>query len=162
MSARKKPIATQTKHRSVAEKIDMQMAEDLVKTKSDQIITPPPWLNSQVATDEWNRVIPQLLEIDIVGNLDLEAIAGYCNAFSNYQKAITALEQQGLLIVKEDEETGYSYVKENPLNNLALKWGTEMRRFADLCGLTVNSRIKAGQSKVDKQKEKITDEFGDI
>lgn len=162
MSARKKPIATQTKHRSVAEKIDMQMAEDLVKTKSDQIITPPPWLNSQVATDEWNRVIPQLLEIDIVGNLDLEAIVGYCNAFSNYQKAITALEQQGLLIVKEDEETGFSYVKENPLNNLALKWGTEMRRFADLCGLTVNSRIKSGQSKVDKQKEKIADEFGDI
>ena len=70
MSARKKPIAGQTKHRSVAEKIELQMAEDLVKTKSDQIINPPTWLNSQVAMDEWNRVIPQLLEIDIVGNLD--------------------------------------------------------------------------------------------
>lgn len=162
MPARKKPLATQTKHRSVAEKIDMKMAEELMKTSTEQILKPPAWLNTKVAKDEWKRVIPQLLELDIVGNLDLEAIAGYCNAYANYRQAIASLEQQGLLIVNQDEESGFSYVKENPLNNLAIKWGTEMRRFADLCGLTINSRIKSGQSKVDKQKEQIADEFGDI
>ena len=37
-----------------------------------------------------------------------------------------------------------------------------MRSFADLCGITMNSRIKQGQAKVDKQKQDIEDEFGDI
>lgn len=162
MPARKKAVSVQKAHLTIAEKEERLQAEESVRTSTDQIIKPPPWLNSKIAKGEWKRVLPQLLEINVVGNLDLEAIAGYCNAFANYRQAIDELSKQGLLIVSQDEEKGFTFVKENPLNNLAIKWGTEMRRFADLCGLTINSRIKCGQAKVDKQKQNIEDTFGDI
>lgn len=162
MSAKRKPISGQTKHRSVAERETRKQAEDAIKTSSDQIMTPPDWLNSDVAKEEWNRVLPQLLDIDVVGNLDLEALAGYCNAFANYRRAMEELSQQSLLNVFEDPESGFCSIKENPLNGIAIKWAVEMRKFADTCGITLNSRLKAGQAKMDKQKQTIEDEFGDI
>lgn len=162
MSARRKPISGQTKHRSVAEKEVRQQAEASIVTSTDDIMTPPDWLNSDEAKEEWARVVPQLLKINIAGNLDLQALAGYCNAFANYRKAIAELATQSLVTVKEDEETGFVFTKENPLNAICIKWGTEMRKFADICGITMNSRLKAGQAKVDAEKQTIEDEFGDI
>lgn len=162
MSARRKPVAQQDAHLTQTEKAEKLQAEQLVKTDTKQILKPPSWLNSKEAKAEWKRVIPQLLEIDVVGNLDLGAIAGYCNAYANYRKAIDELAHTDLLSVKEDPETGFCYVRENPLNGIAIRWGTEMRRFADLCGMTVNARLKAGQTKVEKTKQTIEDQFGDI
>lgn len=162
MPARKKAVSVQKAHLSNKEIEERKQAEASVKTDADEIMKPPSWLNSPVAKNEWKRVLPQLLKINMAGNLDLEAIAGYCNAFANYRKATEQLAQQSLLIVNTDEETGFSYTKENPLNNICIKWGKEMRTFADLCGITINSRIKQGQANVDKQMQTIEDEFGDI
>lgn len=162
MPARKKAVSVQKAHLSHSEIEERKLAEASVKTDADEIMKPPSWLNSTVAKNEWKRVLPQLLKINLAGNLDLEALAGYCNAFANYRKATKQLSKQNLLLINQDEETGFSYVKENPLNNVCIKWGKEMRTFADLCGITINSRIKVGQSKIDKQKEDIANEFGDI
>lgn len=162
MPARKKAVSTQKAHLTKQEIEERTQAEASVQTDVEEIMKPPAWLNSTIAKNEWKRVIPQLLKINIAGNLDLEALAGYCNAFANYRKAVEELGKQSLLIVNQDEETGFSYIKENPLNNVCIKWGKEMRTFADLCGITMNSRIKQGQAKVDKQKQDIEDEFGDI
>lgn len=162
MPARRKPLSQQRGDLTTKVKDEKLQAEQSVKTATDQILTPPDWLNSDEAKEEWHRVLPQLLEIDVVGNLDLEALAGYCNAFANYRRAIYELSQQNLLNVFEDPESGFCSVKENPLNGIAIKWAVEMRRFADTCGITINSRLKAGQAKVDKQKQTIEDEFGDI
>lgn len=162
MPARKKAVSVQKAHLTKQEIEERKQAEASVQTDTDEILKPPTWLNSAVAKNEWKRVLPQLLKINMAGNLDLEAIAGYCNAFANYRKAIESLSKQDLLIVSEDKETGFSFIKENPLNNIAIKWGKEMRTFADLCGITINSRIKQGQANVDKQMQNIEDEFGDI
>lgn len=162
MAARRKPLSQQKGDLRTEVQEEKAQVEASVATKSDEIIEPPEWLNSDEAKEEWKRVLPQLLDINVVGNLDLQALAGYCNAFANYRKSIQELSQQPLMIVNEDEETGAVFTKANPLNNICIKWGTEMRRFADLCGLTINSRLKAGQANMDKQKQTIEDEFGDI
>ena len=42
------------------------------------------------------------------------------------------------------------------------KYAEEMRKFASLCGMTIDSRLKAAAMKVEKVKDEIKDEFGDI
>lgn len=42
------------------------------------------------------------------------------------------------------------------------KYAEEMRKFASLCGLTIDSRLKAATIKIDKVENEIEDEFGDI
>ena len=41
-------------------------------------------------------------------------------------------------------------------------YAEEMRRFAALCGLTIDSRLKAGTAKVNKQQKEIENRFGAI
>lgn len=99
MPARKKAVSTQKAHLTKQEIEERTQAEASVQTDVEEIMKPPAWLNSTIAKNEWKRVIQQLLKINIAGNLDLEALAGYCNAFANYRKAVEELGKQNLLIV---------------------------------------------------------------
>ena len=140
----------------VVERQQKEEEENLLKEAgTDEIMKPPAWLDA-AAKKEWRRVLPQLLKLEIVGNLDLSDVAGYCNAFSKFQKAVKELNGQPLTI---DTDKG---PRENPLISAQVKYGTEMRRFADLCGMTVNSRLKAATVKLKKQDETIEDRFGVI
>ena len=98
MSSNRKPLSETTRHMTVAERQEKQQAEDMISSVSNQeILKPPSWL-SKVAKEEWKRILPQLLSIDIVGNLDLANIAGYCQAYSNYRRATEALNASNLVI----------------------------------------------------------------
>ena len=55
----------------------------------------------------------------------------------------------------------YTYV-ENPLIKIQKNYAEEMRKFAGLVGLTIDSRLKIATTKAEKQDSKIIDEFGDI
>lgn len=158
----RKPLEQQTRHMTVAERQEKQQAEDLISSVSNsEILKPPNWL-SKVAKEEWKRVIPQLLSIDVVGNLDLANVAGYCQAYSNYRKATEALNASNLVIQITDEETGNSYIKANPWLKAQTDSATEMRKFADLCGMTISSRLKSASTKLKNAQTDIVDQFGDI
>ena len=47
-----------------------------------------------------------------------------------------------------------------PLVDVQKKYAEEMRRFGALCGLTFDSRLKAGAMKVEKQQDEIYEKFG--
>lgn len=136
------------------------MAEEAVKTERNQLKRPLSWLVDDVAKKEWKRVIAELEKISIVGNLDVTNIGGYCNAFSNYVKASEILKDQTYCIERETR-TGVMVVK-NPMIEVQKNYADEMRKFASLCGLTIDSRLKAGASKVEKQENDIEMKFGAI
>ena len=162
MSANRKILRLQKSHLSQEQKEELKRAEEDIKTGVTDIIKPPSWLNSTIAKNEWKRVVPQLLDIDVAGNLDLEAVAGYCNAFANYRKATEQLSKEEFVIITEDPKTGATLYKENPLVNIQIKWGVEMRRFADICGMTINSRLKAAATKQKQEQDTIEETFGAI
>ena len=64
--------------------------------------------------------------------------------------------------MKRTSAQGYEYEAENPLIVVQKKYAEEMRKFASLCGMTIDSRLKAATMKVDKIEDEIEDEFGDI
>lgn len=162
MASNRKPLSQTTRHMTVAEQQEKQQAEDMISAvSSKEILKPPSWL-SKVAKEEWKRILPQLLSIDIVGNLDLANIAGYCQAYANYRKATEALNASNLVMQIIDEESGNAYIKANPWLKAQTDSAVEMRKFADLCGMTISSRLKAATTKLQDKQANIVDEFGDI
>lgn len=147
-----------TGHYTDQQKQRMQQEEAAVQTNSDQLQKPPTWLVDRVAKYEWKRLAAELQKTGIVGNLDLNHLAGYCNAYALYRKATKELKSQELLVEKETP-SGKKLV-ENPIIAIQKKYAEEMRKFADLCGLTVNARLKVGAKKVDAQEEQLKQEFG--
>ena len=108
------------------------------------------------AKKEWKRVVPELKKMDIVGRLDITNLVAYCNAYSKYCEATKALRGQPLTVPSPSGE------KENPLINVQIKYAEMFRKFADQCGLTINSRLKWAATKTKQQEEQIESEFGAI
>lgn len=161
MGRSRKPVEMQTKHLTTEEKLNAQRAEETVTVGREQLEKPPTWLIDTTAKKEFIRIVTEFEKIDIVGNLDLNNIAGYCNAYSMYRKTTKELKKADLLI-ETQMPNGTQVLKENPLIKIQKNYAEEMRKFASLCGLTIDSRLKAGTIKISKENEDITDEFGDI
>lgn len=162
MSNRRKPVSLQKGHLTVVTQQQRQQEEQAVKTRTDEIVSPPDWLVDKIAADEWKRILPQLLDIDIVGNLDLSSIAGYCNAYANYRRATDRLKVEPLVYNFTDKDSGIAHHRENPTVKVQTVAAAEMRKFAALCGLTIDSRLKAAATKTIKKSEELEDEFGVI
>lgn len=154
----RKPLAQQKGTMNVVVMQQKQREEELVKTASDEILNPPDWLTNKVAREEWKRVIPQLLEINVVGNLDLANIAGYCNAYAGYREATEELNKVSLVYI--DKADGK--MKSNPYVNVQAQYAQEMRKFGDLCGMSISSRLKAATTKIKKEAERVEEKFGAI
>lgn len=156
----KKPIDMQKAHLTLVEKQNRKTEEDSVTTGNNQLKTPPRWLINDVAKKEWRRIVRELNKIQIVGNLDYANLGGYCNAYANYIQVTEILKDQTYSIERETR-TGTIIVK-NPLVDIQTNYAAEMRRFAALCGLTIDSRLKAAVVKTEKTEDMITEKFGNI
>ena len=160
MSRPRKPIDMQKAHNTILKKQEKKQEEEYVITGNNQLKTPPKWLINDVAKKEWRRIVKELKQIEIVGNLDYANLAGYCNAYANYIKATESLNAQEYCIERETR-TGTMVVK-NPMVDIQTTYAAEIRKFASLCGLTIDSRLKAAVTKRDKKEEELTKEFGAI
>lgn len=156
----KKPIDMQKAHLTLVEKQNRKAEEDSVTTGNNQLKTPPRWLINDVAKKEWRRIVRELNKIQIVGNLDYANLGGYCNAYANYIQVTEILKDQTYSIERKTR-TGTIIVK-NPLVDIQTNYAAEMRRFAALCGLTIDSRLKAAVVKTEKTEDMITEKFGNI
>ena len=156
----KKPIDMQKAHLTLVEKQNRKAEEDSVTTGNNQLKTPPRWLINDVAKKVWRRIVRELNKIQIVGNLDYANLGGYCNAYANYIQVTEILKDQTYSIERETR-TGTIIVK-NPLVDIQTNYAAEMRRFAALCGLTIDSRLKAAVVKTEKTENMITEKFGNI
>lgn len=161
MSRNRKPLDQQVGNLTKEDKERKQLEEQIVKTGAEDLVRVPFWLIDSVAKREYKRILKDLKKIDIVGNLDLSNLAGYCNAFAMYRKATEQLSEQDFIIERTSAQ-GAQYEAENPLIMVQKKYAEEMRKFASMCGLTIDSRLKAASAKVDKIEDEIEDEFGDI
>lgn len=156
----RKIVDMQNAHLTREEKKNKKLEESCVTTGNDQLKTPPKWLIDAVAKKEWRRIVKELNKIEIIGNLDYANLAGYCNAYANYIKVTEQLADQDYCMERHTR-TGSILVK-NPLIGIQKEYADEMRKFAALCGMTIDSRLKAAVTKVDRQKESVERKFGAI
>ena len=160
MARPRKPVEMQTRHNKVIDYQKRKQEEAAVAGNSDQLERPPKWLVDAVAKKEWKRLVKELRDIQIIGNLDLNNLGAYCNAYSNYRKATEEMKDASLTVEKH---TRYgTQMVANPLIGIQAKYLDEMRQYAGLCGLTIDSRLKAGSAKVEKQDDNIRETFGAI
>lgn len=160
MGRPRKPLEMQKGNLTIISMEKRKNEEKKATTGSNQLSRPPDWLIDEAAVKEWKRIVKELKKIDLIGNLDRNNLGGYCNAFANYIKATEILKNQTFYIDRETR-TGVIVVK-NPMVDIQRTYAEEMRKFASLCGLTIDARLKAAAIKTDKTQEDITRKFGNI
>jgi P27 family predicted phage terminase small subunit len=160
MSRSRKPLVMQKGNLTVLQQTNRQLEEQSIVTGREQLDNTPSWLVDDVAEAEFKRLITELNSINAVGNLDLNNIGCYCNAYSMYLKATKELMEQPLTLERYTN-TG-TIIVSNPLIGIQKKYAEEMRKFASLCGLTIDSRLKVATVKANKEQDEINRKFGGI
>ena len=160
MSRNRKPLEMQSKHLTNAEKLQKEEEEDLLVLGKEQLQDPPDWLINDVAINEFKRIVKEIDKIDVIGNLDINNLGGYCNSFANYIIATEELKSKSF-VSRKMTKNGPIIIK-NPWVEIQKNYADEMRKFASLCGMTIDSRLKVATIKTTQQQENIIDEFGDI
>ena len=147
---------------TVAQQEDKKLEESLIQTGKEMLAKPPTWLVDAKAKNEFKRIVKEFekMEIDVIGNLDVNNLGCYCNAFSYYLEVTKKLKNEDKIIIKSTKY-GEVLVK-NPLCELQKMYSEEMRKFAAMCGLTIDSRLKAATVAREEIDTDISEEFGDI
>lgn len=58
----------------------------------------PPSFLPAAAKREWKRVVMQLARLGLISDLDVMALAAYCNAYSTWLDAIKKIKETGMLV----------------------------------------------------------------
>ena len=156
MGRTRKPLGAQAGNLTIKQQQQRKAEEAMITMEDDKLGEPLEWL-CDVAKSEWRRIVPILNEIGIVSSLDQAHVMVYCNAFAGYVEASKELERLN------DEDYGAA---QRALARVQSIYSSEMRKSASLCGLTIDSRLKAAATKreeIETEEQRIIRErFGNI
>lgn len=107
---------------------------------------------SGLAVDEWKEIVPLLIELGVLSQVDGKALAAYCECFAQWRRAMEEVEERGILIEEpivalvSGEVVGYK-IKRNPAVSMANDQLKLMKSYLVEFGLTPASR---GRLKIEK------------
>lgn len=96
----------------------------------------PPHLGPE-ARREWDRVIPALVEIGLVGAVDTAILAAYCETYAQWVKASAILEEEGYTASGSNGN-----IVLNPLARWVTQLKDQLRQQCSELGLTPSSRAR--------------------
>ena len=109
-------------------------------------IKSPTWLDT-AARRVWKRVAPVLEDLKVLTNIDLDALAVYCDAVARYSECVKIIKKEKLTVAGP-----MGGKMQNPAVLAAAKYATIIRQFAERFGLTPAARIKLTLSGNDDDK----------
>lgn len=149
----RKPIQEQKSHLTKTEKKEKEYMESKVNTDFTELyIVGLGDFYNEFAMNEYNRILKNVEQMGLVSNLEKPHLIGFCNAYARATECKNYIREKGLIV---DGEV-------NELVKTEIAYNEEMRKFARLCGLTVDSRLKFATIKVKEEEKQISEKFGDI
>ncbi|HDT6579186.1 TPA: phage terminase small subunit P27 family [Bacillus cereus] len=164
MGRKAKPIHLQilegNKNRLTKQEIEQRVkAEQSIQPKTNRIKAPT-WLNA-VAKKEFNRISKELMELDLITNVDINALAAYCDAYSDYVECTKIIREEGLMVEYTNKAAETNKVP-HPLLTKKKQLHEQMKSLAIEFGLTPSSRASLAKPKGDdKPKTNAEKRFGD-
>lgn len=153
MGRTRKVLSEQKGNLTKEQQVKRQTEQELVRTDNKYFLKPPEWLTNDIAKAEYRRLVKAMKNMDMLGDLDANNLACYCNAFASYLQVTAELALTGFVTADGEPHL---------LISIQMKYAKEMRDFARLCGLSIDSRLKFASVKLDDISENISSEFGDI
>lgn len=92
------------------------------------------------ATEEWNRITPELVKLRVISHLDRAALAVYCQAYARWVQAETKLAELGDTGLVDETPSGYRQISTwLQISNRAVE---QMHKFLTEFGMSPSSRSR--------------------
>ena len=161
MARPRKPLEMQEGDLTRERQEEKKLEQEIIQIGSEQLKKYPSWLRDSLAKKEWKRLNEQFEELGMISNLDYNNIGAYCNAFSSFIEITNEMKDKPF-VIEHTNKMGFTNEIANPLIQLQMKYSDEMRKYSSLLGLTIDSRLKIASLKLEKAKNGIDEEFGDL
>lgn len=165
MGRNAKPIALQllegNKGKYSKKQLEERMErENALKPNTDNV-NAPNWL-SPFAKEEFEKMANELMTIDMLTNVDVNALAMYCDAYARYVECTQMIQEEGLMVEYTNKAAETNKVP-HPLLTKQKALFEQMKALSTEFGLTPAARAKIAIKK-EPEKEKTTEEilFGDV
>jgi P27 family predicted phage terminase small subunit len=113
--------------------------------KPDVAIPEPPEFLSEIALEEWHRLVPELEKLGLISHLSRATIASYCQAFSRWQEAEEHLREEAYVLMGEK-----GGVYQNPWLAIANKAMEQLLKIGAEFGMTPSSQSRVTTSTLNK------------
>jgi P27 family predicted phage terminase small subunit len=135
-------------------------AEQRLKPKADRL-RPPSWL-SPLAKREFRRIVKEMEGLDVLTNIDVDALALYCDAYAAYVDCTRIIEAEGLMVEYTNKAAETNKVP-HPLLTKKKQLAEQMKALATEMGLTPASRAKLAMPRQEEKEPTEFDKlFGDV
>jgi len=136
-------------------------AENRIKPKSHRI-RPPDWLGDD-AQQEFKRIIKEMKDLEVITNVDVDALAVYCDAYVNYIECTRIIDNEGIMVNIKDQDGNITSSYPHPLMSKKRQLAEQMKAMATELGLTPSARAKIAMPKEKpKQKTAFDERFGGV
>ena len=116
-------------------------------------VAPPSYL-SAAARKQWDIISPHLMAAGVLTDLDIQALALYCEAFARWSVANKQIEKYGPVVMAKS-----GFPAQSPYMAIANKAFEQMRTILVEFGMTPSSRTRVGTV---KSAEGETNPFADL
>lgn len=160
MARPKKPVELQRKNLTKQEIEQKKLEESLVNITAKNVKCPS-FIKSEIAINEFERLVGLLEEIDILTELDITMLGNYCNCYSRFVEVSQQLDKEDLTI-EYTNKAGFTNAIENPKFKVLLKLSKELRDLGNELGINMSSRLKFATIKAEKLNNELENEFGEL
>lgn len=148
--------------RTKAEIEKRRKAEEALKAAKDKL-KPPTWLDKG-AKKEFRYIVNEMSELDVLNNLDVHALAMYCDAYSNYVEITKLINENGLArTINLTEENSGESVKAIYMDKEAIlrkkQFYDQVRQLGIQFGFTPSARAKMALSQAKAELAEEDEEF---
>jgi P27 family predicted phage terminase small subunit len=148
------------KHLTKKEIQERKEAEERIKPKADKV-KPPTWLSKE-AKKVFKQLAKELQEVGLITNVDVHALALYCDAYVNYIECTRIIEEEGLMVEYTNKAAETNKVP-HPLLTKKKHLHEQMKALANEFGLTPAARAKIAIPKQEKKEPTAFEKmFGDV
>lgn len=96
----------------------------------------PDWL-LPYAKEEWERLAPAMISMKVLTDNDVQAFAGYCQAYARWREAEEYIARNGMIF-----KTPSGYIQQVPQVSISMQNLKVMQSFCSEFGLTPASRAR--------------------
>lgn len=113
-------------------------AEKALKVAKNKL-KPPVWLG-EIGQNEFKYIVSETKTIELLTNLDLHALAVYCNVYEQYVKCSIEIAESGIMM--EANKSSETVVAAHPLFVKQHQLVQQMRMLQNDLGLSPSARAK--------------------
>lgn len=154
------------KNRRTKEEIERRRKAEAALQAARDKLKPPTWLD-KVAKKEFRYIVSEMKELEVLNNLDVHALAMYCDAYSNYVEITKLINENGLAkpVVVFNEEAGINHTlllidKEAIIRKK--QFFDQVKQLGTQFGFTPSARAKMALAQAKASEEEEDDDFDDV